>query len=135
MTVSKWLIELLRECPFFPTWLFYNSEGKDSENLTIIENIGSNKVKEYLDGSTIRTHPFMLLIRTNRAEVDELEMQTMFAEVQGWVAKKNEQEYKVDEKTLIQDISSTSNLILIERDDKNNATYQAMFDVRYYKGV
>lgn len=135
MTVSKWLIEFLRECPAFPTWLFYNHEREKSENLTIVENIGDNKVKEYLDGSTIRTHPFMLLIRTNQAEVDELEMQSMFAEVQEWVAKKNEIEHKVDEKTLIQNISSTSNLILIERDDKNNATYQAMFDVRYYKGV
>lgn len=135
MTISQWLISWLRDCPIFPTFLFYNSQGENSDNLAVIENMGDNKVKTYIDGSFVATHPFMLLMKTHQEEASELELQKMFSEVQKWIKEQNEKEYQIDDKTIILSVESTSNLVLMERDEDLNATYQAMFNIKYFKGV
>lgn len=130
MTVSEWLIKFLRNCPHLPGFLLYNSIGEDSDAIAVVESIGQAKATRFVNGSYISINPFMLLMRANQNEADEIEMQNIFSNIARWIDEQSVG--SVDEGLSILEIEPATNLAPAERDDQGNITYQAIFNVKYF---
>ena len=132
-SVSEWLMNYLRQCPHFDSFVNYNSQQPEADSIAIVENQGQAKKTTFVNGSFTSTLPFMLLVRVNQSEADEIALQHTFAQVVAWIAENDPTNTEVNDKTSIMSLESVSNLIPETRDESGNITYRAIFLLQYFQ--
>ena len=133
VTVSEWLMNYLRSCPHFPEYPLYNSIGEAVDSLAIIENTGDMKKKQFVNGSQVATLPFMLLVRVNQSEADEIKMQQDFSKVIKWITENDPANTVIDDGVSVMSLEVVSNLVPETRDDSGNIQYMALFTLTYFQ--